>query len=383
MKKGEIAFLSDWKPSVRDYGYGKTLLCEGRGKSVVAHPEELVRQRILHWLIHDKSWPTKHIDVEPTLQYMDGSHGRPDILLLDRLGKISLVIECKREQHQIDEADLRQARRYARKCRSENILVTNGIEYFFEQKVNSRWKHSDYSKLLNIAGTPPSSAIVLPEVRNVKDVREYWKWFGKRYDERFSDLAEKESSDLSEFSLAIHKIIFDMKTKLPYSHGGVHILKDVGTRFLNIPTPGGRWSSLYRLFLTATEGRVETAAIGLQRWSHDSVRICVGFIKEKRRHHALQLDSSGCERKGEKWVVWHHGKMGGRSIPRKKVIESIVESGQSHLIGPGGGAKHVRLGTLHTFSTATWFNSREFLANLLHYGILRTNLREAHRYRST
>ena len=384
MKKGETAFLSNWKPSVYDYGYGsKALVCEGRGKSVIAKPEELVRQRILRWLIHDKSWLKEHIDVEPTLQYTDGNYGRPDILLLNRLGKVSLVIECKREEHQIDEADLKQAKRYANKCRSENILVTNGIQYFFEQKVDGRWRHSDYSKLLKIAGTPPSSAIVLPEEHNVKDVREYWKWFGKLYDQKFSDLAGKGGSDLSKFSLAIHKIIFDMKPNLPYSHGGVHILEDRGTRFLNIPTPGGGWYGLYRLFLTATEGRVETAAVGLQRWSDDSVRICVGFIKEKRSHHALQLDSSKCERKGEKWIVWHHGIMGGRSIPRIKVIESIVESGQTHLIGPGGGAKYVCLGTLHTFPTATWRNSREFLANLLHYGILRTNLREAYPYGST
>ena len=68
MKKGKTAFPFDWKPPVYDYGYGsKTLVCECRGKHVVAHLEELVRQRILHWLINDKSWSKECIDVEPSL----------------------------------------------------------------------------------------------------------------------------------------------------------------------------------------------------------------------------------------------------------------------------------------------------------------------------
>lgn len=198
-------------------------------------------------------------------------------------------------------------------------------------------------------------------------------------------MAQEEYIGVSDFALAVHKVIYDMSAKLPYSHKGVHLLEDRGVKSLRFSAAGGSWSGLYRVFLVATEGRVEAAAIGLHPWQTakiDDVILCVGFIKESRVHHALQLHSTNCDQtKKQDWSVWHNADM--QRTPRKTVVEAVVEAGQPHLLGPecewekGKWRRRIKLGKLRNPATANWKNTRNFVANLLHYGIIRTNLREA------
>ena len=388
MTKSGESFLPHWEPRVySDESGHKILRCLWRHKPVVAGPEERVRQRVLHWLICDKSWPEPYITLEQNLDFADRK-GRPDIVLFNRLGNPVMVIEIKHSDKPIDDSDRRQAEKYANKIRSKNIWITNGTDQRFRKRAGIKWVDSESSEILGVVGDPTKDIIPsLPKDSNPSIVRKYWGKI-REYDESLCDLAYKKYSGTSDFALAIHKIIYDMEFKLPYSDKGkgVHILEDRGLRPFRVGTPGSKgWFGWYRFLLVATEYRVETAAIGLHRWTsgkYDDVIICVGFAKEKRNHHALQLHSSNCEKIAGGWEMWHNGIMGGRSRPREEVIESIVESGRFDLLGPGEGAKHVRLGKLPTFTTATWSNTRKFLANLLHYSILRTNLREAKPYSS-
>lgn len=390
MTKSKETFLPHWEPSVHSDDSGRKMLrCLWRHKRVVAGPEERVRQRVLHWLICDKLWPEPHITLEQHLDFADGK-GRPDIVLSNRLGNPVMVIEIKRSGKPLDDTDRQQAEAYANKIRSKNIWITNGTDQRFRKRAGNKWKDSEYSEVLGVVGDPPKDIVSnLPKDSNPNAIRGYWGKF-REYDESLCDLAYKKHSSTSDFALAIHKIIYNMEFTLPYSYEGLHILEDRRVRPFRAGTPGSKgWFGLYRFLLVATEYRVETAAIGLHRWrsgkrkGYDDVIICVGFAKEKRNHHALQLHSSNCEKIEGGWEMWHNGIMGGRSIPREEVIESIVESGRSdHLLGPRVGAKHVRLGTLPIFTAATWNNTREFLGNLLHYSILRTNLREAKPYSS-
>ena len=46
-------FLPDFQPVVT-HGVGATVQCLVRDKAVRATPEEQVRQRVLHWIVHDK-----------------------------------------------------------------------------------------------------------------------------------------------------------------------------------------------------------------------------------------------------------------------------------------------------------------------------------------
>ena len=60
------------------------------------------------------------------------------------------------------------------------------------------------------------------------------------------------------------------------------------------------------------------------------------------------------------------------------VLDAVREAGCRHWIYVDENQKEwVYLGELPEAEAVTWENTREFLANLLHYGIIRTNLREA------
>ena len=69
-------------------------------------------------------------------------------------------------------------------------------------------------------------------------------------------------------------------------------------------------------------------------------------------------------------------------IRREIVFAAVEESGAGDWLETHEGEDWLYLGDLHWAESATWGNSRKFLANVLHYGLIRSNLRDAHRARS-
>jgi len=70
--------------------------------------------------------------------------------------------------------------------------------------------------------------------------------------------------------------------------------------------------------------------------------------------------------------------MGGRALKRTLVINALYEACRDDLLPD---ETIINLGTLPSVpEQVTWRNSREFLANLFHYAIIRTELREANPY---
>ena len=134
------------------------------------------------------------------------------------------------------------------------------------------------------------------------------------------------------------------------------------------------------MFLVATEGRVETVGLGLNAYRSVSAGLilCVSFVKRNRTHHALQLRAKKyVEVEPTGFEVWHDGRMGGRAIHSKRVRDAFYEAGRDDLIEDN----RIRLGFVPRVDRVTWTSSREFLGNLLHYSLVRTQLREAHRHR--
>ena len=372
--------LTSWSPRIENYGEGKVLRCKYRGKLVAATPEEVVRQRVLRHLVDMAKWPLQLIDVEFTQHLASGRTRRPDILLFNEKAEPSVIVECKRPEIPLDQSVFSQAEKYANKERAEKIWLTNGTDNLLYRKVRGDWKLLRRLGRLKIIGDVPPTPDHLPDYNSRGAIEDYWQGQAG-----LAHLAQKEYAGVCDFALAVHKVIYDMPVKLPYSHKGVHLLEDRGVKPMRFNTPGGSWWGLYRIFLVATEGRVEAAAIGLHPWQStkaDDVILCVGFVKEGRKHHALQLHFKNCDREKEDWRVWHDASMGGRSIPQATVVNAVVEAGQTHLLGPewaekGKWGRRIKLGRLRNPTTANWRNTRNFVANLLHYGIIRTNLREA------
>ena len=345
-----------------------------------ATPEERVRQRVLHWLINTKSWRT--LRLEKAYQWESDpnrSHIRPDIELLDDDENVVVVVECKHENVPLGKAVYDQAKEYAAKSAAEYIWVTNGNQHGFLKDVDGRWQVVSSIEPLGEEYEPPTGKVAFPNMHDAAEVKFYLEQM---------DLAPlNETSDVGErnFTLALHKATFDVLDEnhvkqMPFSSEGVHLLEYAGVAFHQFSNrSGGSYYTRYADFIAATRGRVEAMSVAVNAWYSGGIRLCVGVSKAERKHHALQLDfAKNCEWSEERkcWDVYHDGAMS--QVGSGVVLDAVREAGCRHWIYVDENQKEwVYLGELPEAEAVTWENTREFLANLLHYGIIRTNLREA------
>ena len=370
-------FLPDSHPAVT-HGTKNTLRCLIRDKAFHATPEELVRQRVLHWLIHTKGWSKENLEPEKSYDWVGDptrKRVRADLVLLVD-GNVEVVVECKRGDVPLGERVDRQAIEYAIKAGAKWIWTTNGDSHRFLQKSGSDWPPVESLEPLGVFSAPPVAELKVPTNANDRRaVERYWKAFGDQ------QVREDRGSYDCNFVLAVHRVLFDkdMRKKLPYSYGGVHILEDRGSNWHQFSVASGRHHhTRYADFIAATHGRVEAVSVGVNPSRNGrKLWLCVGVTKPNRAHHALQLDADMCERDDEtnSWRIYHHGRMSG--IETADVLDAVREAQAGQWIQKDG---RIYLGRIH--DNATWRNSRKFLARLIHYGIIRSNLREAHKKRS-
>ena len=163
-----------------------------------------------------------------------------------------------------------------------------------------------------------------------------------------------------------------------YSHGGIHILEDRSSAWHQFGNrSGGSYHTRYADFMAATAGSVEAVSLAVNRW-YPGLRLCVGITRRNRAHHALQLDTANCvpNETGSSWSIYHDGAMS--QVAKADVFEAVREAGAGAWIDLyDDGKEWIYLGKLPDAATADWGNSRELVANLIHYGIIRSRLREA------
>ena len=380
-------FLPAYKSRETQTARGNTLQCLKRGKAVPATPEEIVRQRILNWLLNVKKWPIGKVELERSYEWVGDPNRqriRPDIELLGDDDETIVVIECKARGVPLVEAVEKQAQRYALKSDARYIWISNGDQHKFLVR-SSRRKWDSTSSLEPLAATyaPPSVNFEFPDPEDEKAVDRYFEHSFP--DNGFATLGYNNK----QIVLAVHKLLFDMPEKeLPFSFDGVHVLEDWGVNQHHFSTPGrgrGFWG-LYADYVAATSGRVEALSVAVHTWSveADSIRLCVGIRRSGSSSHALQVDMGECEWVEDRdcWEVYHTGKMPpmgkGAGITKQMVFDAVEEAGAGvWLENPHGYNDCLYLGNLYWASAASWENSKQLLANLLHYGIIRTNLKDA------
>ena len=398
------SFLPKFEPQTINPGSRDQLIrCLIRDKPVKSTPEESVRQRVLNWLIETKDWPEHLIRLEvshPIVGDPTRQRVRSDIELLNEDFSVDVVVECKSADVLLGEEVDAQAREYALKSNAKWIWLTNGDQNLFlgrrKGRMGSIWQFVTTIPSIGERARPRNLDRKLPSnSRDMREVNRYLRNFpsGKRnITIPFQNLSKK----WRRFVVDFHSLIFDQAKydiDLPFSYEGVHILEYRGRKFREFSNQGGgRWFGLYADFLVATQGRVETLSVSIFPWggiteSPDEVRLCVGVTNERRNHHALQMNLSkncywsedyGC------WVIYSDGRMA--SISNETVLEAVREAGLAHLLGDveyddGSIGTSICLGVLYPVESASWENNKNFLATLLHYVIVRTNLREAHSQR--
>ena len=378
-------FLPKFDPAVT---HGpNTLQCEIRG-AVSATEEEKVRQRVLHWLIRDKEWPIDNLRLEHSYKCVgdpERTRIRPDIELLVG-GKVKVVIECKRPDVPLSESVDEQAIMYARKSKAEWIWTTNGDNHRFLKQQGNKWDPVDrLEPLMEGAAVPlPVKKPDFPD--DVNDKAAFKRYVKSLKDRPLQEAGKYLKQNERRVVLAMHRVLFDDKItkKLPYSHGGVHILEDRGSKWRSFSNASdGRFYTRYAEFIAATSGRVETVSLAVSpnyiNGKYAGLRLCAGVTKPKRSHLALELNVGDVhcpwDEKQRRWKIYHDGRMSW--ISNADVMEAVREAGMENWIDTDNGKERVYLGYLADATSVTWRKSKKLLANLIHYAIIRTNLREA------
>ena len=371
-------------------GRRNTLQCLKRGRAVPATPEEQVRQRILNWLLNVKKWPVKKVELERSYAWVGDPNRhrvRPDIELLGENDETVAVVECKAPGIPLGGAE-RQALEYAIKSEAKHVWVSNGDQHkFLVRSSKAQWDVTSSLEPLALTYAPPTVNFDFPDPNDTEAVERYFARFFRNvgYTRDQGDALYEAHAALDEndmrIVLSVHKLLFDVRKSLPFSFDGVHVLEDRGANLHEFGNAGGgRWRGLYADYIAATSGRVEAMSVAVSTWGGSSggIRLCVGVRKAGRTHHALQMDTKDCEWVEERrcWEVYHVGRMS--RISNETVFKAVEESGAgAWLENPHGYEGYLYLGDLHWAESADWENSKEFLANLLHYGVIRTNLRDA------
>lgn len=96
-----------------------------RNKNLVLQQEELVRQCILYFLIHEKKISKNLIKVETGIK-VNGLYRRTDITIYDRNAIPQLLIECKAPSQKVNQKVFNQIAMYNLPLRVPYLMVSNG-----------------------------------------------------------------------------------------------------------------------------------------------------------------------------------------------------------------------------------------------------------------
>jgi len=100
-----------------------------RKKNVQLTPEEWVRQHVVHYLVHHRSYPKALIKVEGGVYY-NSMPKRSDIVVYDRELKVHLLIECKAPDVKLTEDTFQQIAMYNKKYNAQYLAMTNGMHSY-------------------------------------------------------------------------------------------------------------------------------------------------------------------------------------------------------------------------------------------------------------
>jgi hypothetical protein len=114
-----------------------------RKKFVALTPEEWVRQHFVKFLQLQCGYPAALMAIEMPVS-VNSLKQRADIVVYNRMGKPSVIVECKAPSVAIDNQVFDQAARYNLKLNVDFLMVTNGLVHFCAKL---DYKNSSYAMM--------------------------------------------------------------------------------------------------------------------------------------------------------------------------------------------------------------------------------------------
>jgi hypothetical protein len=121
--------LPDFDFRTRKLNNKTEIFDEFRNKFVVLTPEEWVRQNLLKYLNIEKNIPKGLMSIEKGLT-VNRLKKRTDIVIYNRKGNPSMIVECKAPEIKISQDTFEQIARYNMTLKVDYLLVSNGLMHY-------------------------------------------------------------------------------------------------------------------------------------------------------------------------------------------------------------------------------------------------------------
>ena len=344
-------------------------------------PEEVVRQKTIHFLQSDLGVPLERISVEESMAHVKrGARGRADIVVYrdDKKKDALLVIECKAPEVDVSCYIVReQSERYQKILGANYCMLINGRQIMM-------YKYND-GLAIELDGIPSYIELLNNKVEYTKLLQvkpySYLDIKSKNIQRAFVKehyIGDFTPNDIKSFVLNFLNLIL-LKSFISIEDlMRIGVSEDFGikrTRFGN--SAGYNYQELTRLFI-AKDNKGKDIICGLSMIGDYNTQLNISITNKKKGHHSLQLNMDKfCEYDSatNTITVTHNGALSfgrGGSMSHKVVIDYIQEKAPDLIQND-----KVNLGTIDNSRLLEWGNTdvQNFIRNLLRYAILRDEIR--------
>lgn len=344
-------------------------------------PEEVVRQKTIHFLQSDLGVPLERISVEESMAHVKrGARGRADIVVYrdDKKKDALLVIECKAPEVDVSCYIVReQSERYQKILGANYCMLINGRQIMM-------YKYND-GLAIELDGIPSYIELLNNKVEYTKLLQvkpySYLDIKSKNIQRAFVKehyIGDFTPNDIKSFVLNFLNLIL-LKSFISIEDlMRIGVSEDFGikrTRFGN--SAGYNYQELTRLFI-AKDNKGKDIICGLSMIGDYNTQLNISITNKKKGHHSLQLNMDKfCEYDSatNMITVTHNGALSfgrGGSMSHKVVIDYIREKAPDLIQND-----KVNLGTIDNSRLLEWGNTdvQNFIRNLLRYAILRDEIR--------
>lgn len=350
-------------------------------------PEEVVRQKTIHFLQSDLGVPLERISVEESMAHVKrGARGRADIVVYrdDKKKDALLVIECKAPEVDVSCYIVReQSERYQKILGANYCMLINGRQIMMYKYNDGLAIELDgipsYIELLNNKVEYTTLLQVKPySYLDIKSQNIQRAFVKEHY------IGDFTPNDIKSFVLNFLNLIL-LKSFISIEDlMRIGVSEDFGikrTRFGN--SAGYNYQELTRLFI-AKDNKGKDIICGLSMIGDYNTQLNISITNKKKGHHSLQLNMDKfCEYDSatNMITVTHNGALSfgrGGSMSHKVVIDYIQEKAPDLIQND-----KVNLGTIDNSRLLEWGNTdvQNFIRNLLRYAILRDEIRVKHKKR--
>lgn len=366
-----------------------------RNKLVYITPEEIVRQKIISYLINELQIPRCMITVEEHIShYVINSRRRADIVIhkynnIDNTLTPIAVVECKAKGILLGEKAISQVLDYADYLECEYAMLTDGEDVIcckFEVGIN---------KYIDIEGFPNYQDMIKGFYSVIKEDVAPFRIPFEDLEKNLYDYRDYEIGTNTIISKAIPimnlwECLLDVEYNFPLKeYRFFNLIEDYGIRFLSYGNAaGGIFSGPYRSFLINVNGSTEFVSISISTYVTDAkpeiqkTSLNVAIDNEKDAHHSLQLVlDDNMTVIGDSCYFYHHGRIGIGNIGSGKISElrNLVREKHPQIIDNNrfslGKLEHNRLWHMDDQEIIT------LMENLITYALLRDEYRSCYKER--